>query len=110
MTDQTPTRRDLLKPVQLLGFAFAAAVFAGVISLMSMGFFQTIPEDRKAHALVVALIVAGVAFIATLLIMALLILVVDPKDLATPVDRPVLFPDEPTDAAGGASERPTSSH
>ena len=40
MTDDKPTRRDLMKPVQLLGLAFGAALFAGVVTLVSMGFFQ----------------------------------------------------------------------
>ncbi|MEG9492936.1 MAG: hypothetical protein MIJ73_09095 [Microbacterium aurum] len=48
MTDQRPTRRDLLKPVQLLGFAFAAAAFGGIIALVSMGFFQDSPAPSAS--------------------------------------------------------------
>ena len=33
MSENRPTRRDLMKPVQLLGFAFAAAVFGGIGSI-----------------------------------------------------------------------------
>ena len=40
MSDDRPTRRDLMKPLQLLGLAFAAALFAGIVTLVSMGFFQ----------------------------------------------------------------------
>ncbi|MDZ8200796.1 amino acid transporter [Microbacterium sp. SSW1-59] len=94
MTDK-PTRRDLLKPVQLLGLAFVAAAFAGGVALVSMGFFQALPAEDHQRAIVVALVVAGVSFIATLLIVALLLLAVDPAEMDKPVDRPVLLPAEP---------------
>lgn len=94
MTESRSHRRDLLKPVQLLGFAFAAALFGGFIALMSMGFFQGISESQRGHVVIVSLVVAGISFIATLVIMALLILAVDPAELDKPVDRPVLLPPE----------------
>jgi hypothetical protein len=47
-----------------------------------------------------------VSFIATLLIVALLLLAVDPAEMEKPIDRPVLLPDE-VDSAG--DESPTSS-
>ncbi|SBS72702.1 amino acid transporter [uncultured Microbacterium sp.] len=104
MTDPQPTRRDLLKPVQLLGLAFAAAAFAGVITLVTMGFFQSLDGDQRAHVIVVSLIVAGIAFIVTLVGIALLILAVDPAEMTKPVDRPVLMPedDAPADPEPGA--------
>ncbi|HBS75327.1 MAG: amino acid transporter [Microbacterium sp.] len=105
MTDKR-TRRDLLKPVQLLGLAFAAAAFAGIVALVAMGFFQALPAEDHQRAIVVALVVAGVSFIATLLIVALLLLAVDPAEMEKPIDRPVLLPDE-VDSAG--DESPTSS-
>ena len=40
MSDDRPSRRDLMKPLQLLGLAFGAAAFAGIVTLVSMGFFQ----------------------------------------------------------------------
>lgn len=95
MTDK-PTRRDLLKPLQLLGLAFGAAAFAGVVTLISMGFFQQGGGDQVPRAVVVAAIVAGVAFIATLVIVALLLLAIDPAELQKPIERPVLY-DDPTD-------------
>lgn len=107
MTDPQPTtRRDLLKPVQLLGLAFIAAVFAGVITLVTMGFFQTLTGDQRAHVIVVALIVTGIAFIVTLVVTALLILAVDPAEMSKPVDRPVLVRDEdlPGDGDQGAPQ------
>ncbi len=101
MTDK-PTRRQLMRPVQLLGLAFAAAVFAGVVTLVSMGFFQSRFEGQGQRALAVAGIVAGVTFIATLVVIALLILAVDPAQVQKTIDRPVLLPpeDETTDAGG----------
>jgi len=99
VTDK-PTRRDLLKPVQLLGLAFIAAAFAGGVTLVAMGFFQALPAEDHQRAIIVALVVAGVSFIATLLIVALLLLAVDPAEMDKPMDRPVLLPEEP-DAPGG---------
>lgn len=95
MSEPRPTtRRDLMKPVQLLGFGFAAAAFAGIITLVSMGFFQDLSSDERAKVVVVSLIVAGIAFIATLVVIALLMLAVDPAQVTKQVDRPVLLPDE----------------
>lgn len=95
MTDDKPTRRDLMKPVQLLGLAFAAALFAAVIALFSMGFFQDLSADQRSHVLVVTAVIAGIAFIVTLVTTALLILAVDPNQVAKQVDRPVLYDDDP---------------
>lgn len=97
MSEQRPTRRDLMKPVQLLGFAFAAALFGGIIALVSMGFFQDLSEPQRAHVVVVSLVVAGISFIATLVIIALLMLAVDPAHVTKQIDQPVLHPkdDEP---------------
>ncbi|MBN9216046.1 MAG: amino acid transporter [Microbacterium sp. SCN 70-200] len=107
MSEERPTRRDLMKPVQLLGFAFAAAIFGGVIALVSMGFFQDLSNDQRAHVGVVALVVAGISFIATLVIIALLMLAVDPAQIAKPVDQGVLLPgDEEPEAQPPASDTP----
>ncbi len=92
---EKPSRRDLMKPAQLLGLAFAAAAFAAVIALFSMGFFQDLDVTQRQHVLVVTAVIAGIAFIVTLVTMALLILAVDPNQVAKKVDRPVLYDDEP---------------
>jgi energy-coupling factor transporter transmembrane protein EcfT len=114
MTDK-PSRRDLMRPVQLLGLAFLAAVFAGVVTLVTMGFFQSAGGDQQQRALVVAAIAAGVTFIAVLVVLALLLLAVDPAQVTRGVERPVLLPHEdagdddpaaPDDAAGDAAEGP----
>lgn len=113
MTDK-PSRRDLMKPVQLLGLAFIAAVFAGVVTLVSMGFFQTRPADQVQRALVLGLIVAGVTFIVVLVSVALLLLAVDPAQVQKQVDRPLLLPPDETssapddDAARDEDDGPTS--
>jgi hypothetical protein len=107
MNDQKPTRRDLLKPVQLLGLAFGAAVFAGIVTLVSMGFFQQRSPEQAPSAVRLALIVAGITFIVVLVVVALLILAVDPAQVTKQVDRPVLYDDpEPTDPASAGG--PTS--
>jgi len=90
VSDQRPTRRDLMKPAQLLGLALIAALFAGVVTLVSMGFFQKRYPGESAHALVVGGIVAGITFVVTVVVIALLLLVVQPDQIAHPVDKPVL--------------------
>ncbi|GAA1857993.1 amino acid transporter [Microbacterium koreense] len=89
-----PTRRDLMKPLQLLGLAFGSALFAGIVTLVSMGFFQSRFDGQSQQALIVAAVVAGVTFIVVLVVLALLLLAVDPAQVTKTVDRPVLLPDE----------------
>lgn len=97
MSTDHPTRRDLMKPVQLLGLAFAAAVFAGVTTLLSMGFFQKLTAKEHQEALMVSLVIAGISFIAVLVIVALLLLIVDPAQITKTIDRGVLM--DPKDDA-----------
>ena len=100
MTEDKPTRRDLMKPVQLLALAFGAALFAGIVTLVSMGFFQQRSPEQAPAALQLALIVAGVTFIVVLVMLALLLLAVDPAQVKKQIDRPVLLPDGTTDEDG----------
>jgi len=102
MTDKPTTRKDLMKPVQLLGLAFIAALFAGFVTLMSMGFFQTRPADQIQRALIVAAVAAGATFIVVLVSVALMLLAVDPAKVTTTVDRPLLLPKSAHDAASTA--------
>ncbi len=111
MSKEHPTRRDLMKPVQLLGLALIAALFSGLVTLISMGFFQQRFATQSMHALVVAGIVAGIAFIVTIVVIALLLLAVDPAEITRPLDHPVLLPPgapapAAADAAAVASETP----
>ncbi len=99
-----------MKPVQLLGLAFTAAMFAGIVTVVSMGAFQAKPAEDVQNAIIVALIVAGITFIATLVIIALLMLVVDPAQITKQIDRAVLLPDEEPGAdAPGTGEGPAKS-
>lgn len=107
MTDK-PTRRDLMKPVQLLGLAFVAALFAGFVTLMSMGFFQTRPAEEIQRALVVAAVAAGATFIVTLVSVALLLLMVDPSKVTATIDRPLLLPTDDQDAAATGAAAPAA--
>lgn len=115
MTDSRPHRRDLMKPAQLLGLAFIAALFGGIITLISMGVFQQsrpVPAgeiDPQLKAWIVAGVVAGIVFIVTLVTIALLLLAVDPAEFGKKVDRPVLVhpDDEAKNAHGGASATAT---
>lgn len=99
MTDK-PTRRALLRPLQLLGLAFGAALFAGIVTLVSMGFFQSRFAGQGQQALLVGGVVAGITFIVVLVTIALLILAVDPAQMEKTIDRPVLLPEEDKPDAG----------
>jgi hypothetical protein len=103
VTDK-PTRRALLRPLQLLGLAFGAALFAGIVTLVSMGFFQSRFAGQGERALVVAGVVAGATFIVVLVAIALLILAVDPAQIEKTIDRPVLQLDE--EKPDGAAQPP----
>lgn len=107
-----------MRPVQLLGIAFACAAFAGVVTVVSMGVFQNRFPDQASRAIVLALIVFGITFIVVLLALAMLMLAIDPAEYAKPLDRPLLLPpDEPygdekdsrTDAAPTTGEQPPAS-
>lgn len=89
MTDKL-TRRDLMKPVHLLGWSLVAALFAGFVTAMSMGAFTEQGGDTVVAAWRLSAIVAGIVFIVVVLSLALLLLVVDPQDVAKPHDRAVL--------------------
>jgi hypothetical protein len=96
-----------MKPVQLLGLAFGAALFAGIVTLVAMGFFQSATGEERQAALVLALIIAGVSFIAVLVIVALLLLAIDPAQITKTVDRPVLRDDEDGEADAPGPAGPT---
>ncbi|WP_102193506.1 hypothetical protein [Microbacterium aurantiacum] len=117
MSDEKPTRRDILRPLHLLGIALACGIFAMVVTLVSTGAFTARVNAAIAAGtydgltpIALGLVVGGGAFIATLLILAMLILAVDPAEVTKTVDRPVLFDKEPADGAddvnpGGAAPR-----
>lgn len=112
MTDR-PTRRDLMRPVQLLAIAFACALFAGIVTLVSGGVFQT---GVGVRALPLAGIVAGITFIGVLLGLSLLLLAIDPQEVGKTIDRPVLYdpeddapdPDPATDGTDAEERGPRS--
>lgn len=109
MTEK-PTRRALMKPLHLLGLAFGSAVFAGIVTLVSMGFFQQRQAGQSERALVVALIVLGITFIVVLVGLALLLLAVDPAQVQKQIDRPVLYDavdDDDADAPDAAASGDT---
>lgn len=55
----TPSRRDRLRPLELVGFAAVLAVFAGLIVLMA------------TRSLMLAAIALGIAFIVSIMMVAL---------------------------------------
>ena len=61
-----PSRRDRTRPLELLGLSGILAIFAGLVVLMS------------TRDIVLALIFVGIAFIVSLVILAMLALAVRP--------------------------------
>lgn len=109
MTDEKPTRRDLLRPLHLLAIAFASGVFAAGVTFFSTGAFTARVNTAIANGsyegltpIALGLVVGGGAFIVTLLILSMLILAVDPAQFAKPMDRPVLYDKEDGRAADAA--------
>ncbi|GHD44183.1 hypothetical protein D9V29_03495 [Mycetocola manganoxydans] len=69
MSQSPPSRRDIMKPIELLVFAVVAGTFTGLIVLMS------------TRDIVLAAIFFGIAFIVTLVGIAMFALSVKPGDL-----------------------------
>lgn len=94
MSGQTPapTRRDKMRPVELLVMAGVFGVFVGAFVVMG------------TREWMLALIMAGVAFVASVVVLATLLIAVGPKieeNRVDPVD-----PDAPTGAAGSVHRDP----
>lgn len=104
MSAEHPTRRELMRPVQLLGLSVLAALFAGFVTLLSMGFFQQRFPGEAQHALQMGLIVAGITFIVTIVVISLLLLAVKPEEFTTTIDKPVLISHEDALAEHKAAE------
>ncbi|WP_029150442.1 hypothetical protein [Microbacterium indicum] len=105
MSKKKPSaRRELMKPMQLVGLALVAALFAGFVVAMSMGAFTDLGAGTVQAAWRFAGIVAGIVFIVVLLGVALLLLAIDPKDVTTAPDKPVLLRDDEEKAAKKPSD------
>ena len=88
----TPTRREKLKPLELLVMAGVFGLFVGAFVFMGSRLWD------------LSLIMAAVAFIASLVILATLLIAVGPKiddERVDPVD-----PDAPTGSAGSVHRDP----
>ncbi|MFD5214207.1 hypothetical protein [Microbacterium sp. NPDC058345] len=110
MTDRKPTRREILRPLHLVGIALAAGIFATVVTLVSTGAFTSRVNLAIAKGtyegltpIGLGLVIGGASFIVTLLGLAMLMLAVDPADVTKRVDRPVLF--DPEDSAAPSTEK-----
>lgn len=69
-----PDRRARTRPLELLGLAGAMGVFTGLVVLLS------------TRDLVVAMIFLGVAFIVSLVVLAMIALAISPPDTGEPED------------------------
>lgn len=112
MSENKTTRRELLRPLHLLGIAAAAGLFAAVVTAISTGAFTEPVNDALAAGtyegmppIVLGLVIGGIAFIVTLLGLSLLLLAVNPSDVTRVVDRPVLYEGtaDEADAAGAGN-------
>lgn len=111
MTDHQPTRREILRPLHLVGIALACGVFAAVVTMVSTGAFTARVNAAIARGtyndippVSLGLIVGGIAFIVTLLGLAMLMLAVNPAEITKTIDRPVLYaPEEKQDPAAAAT-------
>ncbi|KJL33899.1 hypothetical protein [Microbacterium azadirachtae] len=108
MTEKT-RRRDLFRPLQLVGLSLLCGLFAGVVTLIATGAFTDKVMrmvDKGTYGAIppwnLAFIVTGGIFIAALLILSILILAVDPSDFTKPHDRPVLYDDDAESADAAA--------
>jgi hypothetical protein len=117
MSDEKPTRRDILRPLHLLGIALACGVFAALVTLVSTGAFTARVNTAIVNGtyqgltpFALGLVVGGGAFIVTLLLLSMLILAVDPTKVTKTVDRPVLYDPQPDDdsAADAEGEGPSA--
>ena len=106
MTDNKPTRKEILRPLHLVGIALAAGVFATVVTLVSTGAFTERVNLSIAKGtyegltpLGLGLVIGGASFIVTLLGLAMLMLAVDPADVTRTIDRPVLLDHDPSSSA-----------
>lgn len=114
MTDHKPTRKEILRPLHLVGIALTAGIFATVVTLISTGAFTQRVNLSIAKGtyegltpLGLGLVIGGASFIVTLLGLAMLMLAVDPADVTKTIDRPVLIdhdaPETGAGAGGGAA-------
>lgn len=101
MTDQKPTRSDILRPLHLVGLALAAGVFGAVVTLVSTGAFTERVNLAIAKGsyegltpVALGLVVGGASFIVTLLGLAMLMLAVNPSDVTKKIDHGVLLDSE----------------
>jgi hypothetical protein len=89
-----PSRRDVLRPAEYVGGAAIAAIFTGVVVLVT------------ARDLNLALIGAGIVFIVVLVVLALLAMAVKPNADETAELGEPREPGDPGDGASGAPGSP----
>ncbi len=95
MSDEKPPAGTFCGPCTCLLIAAGCGVFAMVVTLVSTGAFTSRVNAsiangtyERADPVALGLVVGGGAFIVTLLILAMLILAVDPADVTKTIDRP----------------------
>lgn len=112
MTDQKPTRSEILRPLHLVGIALVCGVFAALVTMFSTGAFTARVNSAIANGtyndlppVSLGLIVGGISFIVTLLVLAMLMLAVNPADVTRTIDKPVLLePKQKRSRRGAATD------
>lgn len=90
------TRLERSRPAELVAMAFGVGIFVGLVVLLG------------SRSPTVSVTFAGIAFIVTLLLLAMLALVTSGSP--APSGRPVLHPPEGEDDDEGGGERPAVGH
>ncbi|WP_417509445.1 hypothetical protein [Microbacterium sp.] len=116
MSEKKSTRRELLRPLHLLGIALGTGLFAAIVTFISTGAFTARVNSAIAGGtytgltpLMLGLVVGGGAFIVTLLVMSMLILAVDPREYEKEtLERPVLYDEESDEVSGDDQTGPTT--
>lgn len=86
----TPSRRDRMRPIELVGFSAVLAVFAGLIVLLVLRTSDGVPDFGKAG------IAAAIVFIVSLMMVALIGLGTKPSEEDIEARKDLHTPDKPS--------------
>ena len=93
-----PSRRDRLRPLELVGFSGVLAVFAGLVVLLVLRTNDGIPDFAKAG------IAAGIVFIVSLMTVALIGLGMKPSEEDVEARKDLHSPGKPAEDGGSTGK------
>lgn len=90
-----------MRPLHLLLIALGAGVFTMIVTTIATGGFTEKVNDLLVSGdydglppLILGLVMGGIVFIVTLLVISMLLLAINPSEVTKQVDRPVLLDSE----------------